>query len=310
MAALDTHWHAGRLDPGEHERRTTLAKAARTRTELDALFADLPERVAPRPPAPGHEVVHGPSPAGSSPVPVPEPAVPVLGGMLGRHRDTVMALTPFIALALFFLTDAGSGSCAIPVMGILLSGRTTGRAAAAAAAAEPQAQARAPVRARGTHPRPAARRRPSTSRARSTCARPEKARCAATYCALPSLVSIRTGSTPSSRRSYGAARMSSSRTSRASSKQSDRQPARQRRGELVRPLVEVHGGVQAARLLQVRLCLTCGGEGVARPGRRREEAERVEVRAADECCSTTSSVPSGPRRSGQSACLTCSGSCR
>ena len=64
VAALDTHWHAGRLDPGEHERRTTLAKAARTRAELDALFADLPDRVAPRPPAPGHEVVHGPAPPG------------------------------------------------------------------------------------------------------------------------------------------------------------------------------------------------------------------------------------------------------
>ena len=63
VAALDTHWHAGRLDPGEHERRTTLAKAARTRTELDALFADLPDRVAPRVPAPGHEVVQGPAPA-------------------------------------------------------------------------------------------------------------------------------------------------------------------------------------------------------------------------------------------------------
>ncbi len=122
VAALDTHWHAGRLDPGEHERRTTLAKAARTRTELDALFADLPDRVAPRPPAPGHEVVHGPAPAGSAPVPVPEPAVPVLGGMLGRHRDTVMALTPFIALALFFLTYRWLWFLLIPVMGILLFG--------------------------------------------------------------------------------------------------------------------------------------------------------------------------------------------
>ncbi len=121
VAALDTHWHAGRLDPGEHERRTTLAKAARTRTELDALFADLPDRVAPRVPAPGHEVVQGPAPA-SAPTRVPEPSVPALGGMVGRHRDTVMALTPFVALALFFLIHTWLWFLLIPVMGILLFG--------------------------------------------------------------------------------------------------------------------------------------------------------------------------------------------
>ena len=121
VAALDTHWHAGRLDPGEHERRTTLAKAARTRTELDALFADLPDRVAPRLPAPGHEVVQ-PARAASAPARVPETSVPALGGVVGRHRDTVMALTPFAALALFFLTGSWLWFLVIPVMGILLFG--------------------------------------------------------------------------------------------------------------------------------------------------------------------------------------------
>jgi hypothetical protein len=122
VGALDAHWHAGRLDPGEHERRTTLAKAARTRSELDALFADLPDRVAPRLPAPGHEVVHGPAPAGSNAARVPEPSVPALGGVVARYRDTVMALTPFVALALFFLTGSWLWFLAIPVMGILLFG--------------------------------------------------------------------------------------------------------------------------------------------------------------------------------------------
>jgi hypothetical protein len=122
VGALDAHWHAGRLDPGEHERRTTLAKAARTRSELDALFADLPDRVAPRLPAPGHEVVHRPAPAGSNAARVPEPSVPALGGVVGRYRDTVMALTPFVALALFFLTGSWLWFLAIPVMGILLFG--------------------------------------------------------------------------------------------------------------------------------------------------------------------------------------------
>jgi hypothetical protein len=118
VAALDAHWHAGRLDPGEHERRTTLAKAARTRTELDALFADLPGQVAPQPPAAGHEEVQGAAPAGSDPV----PSVPAPGGVVGRYRDTVMALTPFVALALFFWTQTWLWFLAIPVMGIPLFG--------------------------------------------------------------------------------------------------------------------------------------------------------------------------------------------
>lgn len=56
----------------------------------------------------------------------------------------------------------------------------------------------------------------STSRARSGAARSTNPRCAAAYSARPSAVSTRTGSSPSPRRSYGEARMSSTRTSRAS----------------------------------------------------------------------------------------------
>ena len=72
-------------------------------------------------------------------------------------------------------------------------------------------------------------------------------------------------------------------------------------GELVGPLVEVHAGVQAAGLLELGLV----GRGsaatrVARAGGGGEEAERVEVRAADGCASTTASVPAGtePQRDG------------
>ena len=42
IEALNQHWQAGRLDPAEHERRTTAAYAAVTKGDLDALFADLP----------------------------------------------------------------------------------------------------------------------------------------------------------------------------------------------------------------------------------------------------------------------------
>ena len=95
VAALDTHWHAGRLDPGEHERRTTLGQG-RAHPDRARRALRRPARAGGTAAArTGPRVVQGPAPAGSAPAPVPEPAVPVLGGMLGRHRDTVMALTPF-----------------------------------------------------------------------------------------------------------------------------------------------------------------------------------------------------------------------
>jgi tellurite resistance protein TehA-like permease len=51
-----------------------------------------------------------------------EPSAPVLGSLVGRHRDTIMALTPFVALALFFLTGTWLWFLVIPVVGILLFG--------------------------------------------------------------------------------------------------------------------------------------------------------------------------------------------
>src|SRR5674476_1369475 len=58
------------------------------------------------------------------------------------------------------------------------------------------------------------------SLSRNTCARAVKLRCAVTYSVLPAAVSISTGAYPRGRRSYGAALISSSLTSRARSKQS------------------------------------------------------------------------------------------
>ena len=73
--------------------------------------------------------------------------------------------------------------------------------------------------------------------------------------------------------------MSSARMSRASAKQSATSSLRHQRRELVRPLVEVHVGVQAARLLQLVLRLPGRLQHVERARRRGEEAERVEVAA-------------------------------
>jgi hypothetical protein len=84
-AALDQQWHAGRLDPGEHELGVSRAGAAVNQADLDVLFVDLP-----RPdPAPGST------------------AAVSAGGfraVLRGKADPIMALTPFAALALFFTT--------------------------------------------------------------------------------------------------------------------------------------------------------------------------------------------------------------
>jgi hypothetical protein len=80
IVLLDEHLQAGRLDPGEHEQRVTRARAAVTRDDLDALFIDLPKT------GPAQE----PTGVGAS------------GGARGfmeSKRDTIMALTPFVAMA-------------------------------------------------------------------------------------------------------------------------------------------------------------------------------------------------------------------
>jgi hypothetical protein len=103
IALLGEHWHAGRLDPGEHERRVTKARAAVTRADLDVLFADLPQ--------------DGPSRESTSTV-----AANGAPGFLEGKRDTVIALTPFAALVLFFVSHSWLWFLMVPVMGILLYG--------------------------------------------------------------------------------------------------------------------------------------------------------------------------------------------
>ncbi|WP_353815291.1 DUF1707 SHOCT-like domain-containing protein [Agromyces sp. SYSU T00266] len=88
----------GRMTTAELAERTASARAAVTRGDLAPLFADLPAD-APGPAAP---TVSEPPLTWA---PVPEPTAPMgrrsraLGGRVG---DTIMALSPFIALLLFF----------------------------------------------------------------------------------------------------------------------------------------------------------------------------------------------------------------
>lgn len=123
VEALTAHREAGRLAPTEFEERQVIASRARTWAEIVPLFADLPD---PRPAG---------MPAGLPVVVVPVPGPPPAGGRVAdpqrsplddlvptRYRDTVMAVTPLLAVVLFFATKSWLWFLAIPIMGILLYG--------------------------------------------------------------------------------------------------------------------------------------------------------------------------------------------
>jgi hypothetical protein len=107
LVRLGEHWQAGRLDPAEHESRVTRAKAAVTQADLDVLFTDLPQ---------------------TGPAQRPPDAVSATGSQTGRpgyfdgNRQTIMALAPFAALVLFFVTRTWIWFLMIPVLGIVLYG--------------------------------------------------------------------------------------------------------------------------------------------------------------------------------------------
>jgi hypothetical protein len=117
MGALDEHLREGRLDPTEYAERSAIAANARFRSEIDALFTDLPA------PHPAHPAAASTVPDGGS-VPAPSPVeaarpdtedrpgrtedlpelVAPLGARLGRNAGKLSALAPVIAIALFVLT--------------------------------------------------------------------------------------------------------------------------------------------------------------------------------------------------------------
>jgi hypothetical protein len=122
IEALNRHWQAGRLDPAEHERRTTAAYAAVTKGDLDALFADLPggdpaTRRSGTSPAPLQgEVVASPGEI----APQSGTGLFPAGSWVAEHRDALMGVTPFVALGLFFATRWWVWFLLIPAAGVIL----------------------------------------------------------------------------------------------------------------------------------------------------------------------------------------------
>lgn len=112
MKALDEHLEAGRLDPDEYGQRYAKASLARTEDELRPLFVDLP---GPYSPAGSRWTQPGATATSQQPWQVPaqhRPASwqrraaatgPVGAPLFGKVGERFVALSPFIALALFFL---------------------------------------------------------------------------------------------------------------------------------------------------------------------------------------------------------------
>ncbi len=126
ITALGEHWRAGRLDPAEHERRTTAAYSAVTRGDLEALFADLPGGLPATASAAvaTSDLVAAPAPTAST---APQRTgdgsgggVVPSGSWVANHRDALMGVTPFVALGLFFATKWWVWFLLIPAMGTLL----------------------------------------------------------------------------------------------------------------------------------------------------------------------------------------------
>jgi hypothetical protein len=117
ITALGEHWREGRLDPAEHERRTTAAYRAVTRGDLQVLFADLPGGYGdPRQPPAAAAVAR---PAGGDATDAGAALVPTRS-WLGQHRDAVMGVTPFVAIGLFFATKWWVWFLLIPAVGAVL----------------------------------------------------------------------------------------------------------------------------------------------------------------------------------------------
>lgn len=121
MKALDVHLEAGRLGVEEYGDRSAQAANATVASELTELFTDLP---APHPDIPGT----APLPA----VPPPTAQLPVVGpaatvaqrgnAFLDVAAPRVMAVMPFVALALFFTVGGWWWFLLIPAAGALLYG--------------------------------------------------------------------------------------------------------------------------------------------------------------------------------------------
>jgi hypothetical protein len=129
VEALKHHHEAGRIDSQEYEERSVKVSGARSRAELDALFTDLPLPHAGAPSAPGalEDTQTTLTPGAPSPEPaaVGSPSAPVRRGLLkvpDPLATTIVSMTPFLAVILFFVTDSWLWFLAIPLVALVIYG--------------------------------------------------------------------------------------------------------------------------------------------------------------------------------------------
>ncbi len=122
MKALDVHLDAGRLGVQEYGDRSAIAAGATRASELQALFTDLPE---PHPALPGTKSAL----QSTSALPVPRDEGTVAskaGNFLDVAAPRIMAVIPFVAMALFFTVGGWWWWLLIPAAGALLYGSRHG----------------------------------------------------------------------------------------------------------------------------------------------------------------------------------------
>jgi uncharacterized protein DUF1707 len=131
MKALDAHLEAGRLGVEEYGERSAVAAGATTAAELEALFTDLPE---PHPALPGTApatdsaaalalatLQDAAARAGNGGAVAKRPS-----GFLDTAAARIMAVMPFVALALFFTVGGWWWFLLIPAAGAVLYGGRRG----------------------------------------------------------------------------------------------------------------------------------------------------------------------------------------
>ncbi len=101
---LNEHFSQGRLEVNEFEERSSLVAGARTRSELDTVFHDLPR-----------------APATVDPDAVAKPS------QTRSWRHTVLGATPIVAVVLFFLLNGHFDQAwlvflLVPLVGAVLGG--------------------------------------------------------------------------------------------------------------------------------------------------------------------------------------------
>lgn len=122
LKALEEHLTAGRLDLDEYGERSAKVWAARTSNELIPLFADLPLPHA----IPVQAAAAQPRPADYREV-RRNSTGPLGGPLFGRFGETIVALSPFVALVLFFALHAPwFVFLLIPASGALVYGNAKG----------------------------------------------------------------------------------------------------------------------------------------------------------------------------------------